>query len=161
MNPRYKCSFARTSVKVTANPRRLLSLGLASPRTRRRTEYATSGEFSASNMESCSMFPTALVPCASSFPPLSSSFEDASDWVDLCSKDIWNFSSVPTSLTDASRRFFLSAEESSQKRGSVVDIEVQCPFGAQILRTYRKQRGKKMPFMDIYRSHPEWYIQHF
>ena len=102
---------ARTSVKATANPSLLLSLGLASPRISLRIEYDTSCAFSTS---SPSDFAVSL-PSSSSSDVSGESFG---------TKFAWKCSRADMSFTDASIRSFLFADERCQKRGRVVDMAV-------------------------------------
>ena len=101
--------FARTSVKATANPRRLLSLGLASPRINRRIEYETSCALKRSK-------PSDVLP--------SSSSSDVSGVAGFGTKLDWKCSRAETSFAEASMRSFLFADERCQNRGRVVDMVV-------------------------------------
>ena len=103
--------YMRTSVKATAKPSLLLSLGLASPRINLRKEYDTSCAFNASSPSDFLLSP----------PSSSSSSSDVSG-DSFGTKFDWKCSSAATSFTEASRRSFLLADERCQKRGRVVDM---------------------------------------
>lgn len=95
----------RTSVRATANPSLLLSLGLASPRISLRIEYETSCALSVSRASSS-------VDSEVSSPSEASAGENSN----------WNLCKVVTSLAVASNLSFFLDEERFQKSSRVVDI---------------------------------------
>lgn len=126
---------SRTSVKATAKPILLLSLGLAKPRTRRRIEYATSWALRCFRPSDFGLSPSS----SSSSEVSGESFGTNCDW---------KCSSAATSFTDASSLSFFFAEDRCQNSGSVVDMADDELRGRTVRRlrpaqTNARRSGKK------------------